>query len=167
MTSSIKNDSETKICQRWKTRMTNSKLLWQEIREIKFLLQLFTEHSRTMCTGRKKQIKWRGSGKMRFHTFLQFLHVKVCPFVTHQEVMIAYLTQYFPTVHGCNCGSGVSMFIELHKAVRVVTCCLEWTGNAHIKWLEQHQKAITFEAEIPLNTRKTPHSWKSTKRWRL
>lgn len=41
------------------------------------------------------------------------------------EDMIAYLTQNFPTIHGCNCCSGVSMLIELHKAVRVVTCCLE------------------------------------------
>lgn len=42
------------------------------------------------------------------------------------ENMIAYLTQNFPTIHGCDCGSGMSMLIEFHKAVRIMTCCLEW-----------------------------------------
>lgn len=47
--------------------------------------------------------------------------------------MIAYLTQNFPTIHGCDCGSGVPMLIELHKAVWIMTLSLKWAREASIQ----------------------------------
>lgn len=63
--------------------------------------------------------------------FFQVLY-RTLPNSTHPRDMIAYLTQNFPTIHGCNCGSGMPMLIELHKAVWIMTLCLQWAREARI-----------------------------------
>lgn len=71
--------------------------------------------------GGKKNLSVNGEKLVVFFkSFYQTL-----PNWTHPRDMIAYLTQNFPTIHGCNCGSSMPVLIKLHKAVWIMTLCLQ------------------------------------------